>query len=179
MGAKNSSNEDEPFEIKVKLNEKSEVDVFCLEKFKIKKTDKISRVKEIIFNTYRQDDTYNTYKKYVKLYKDGQLLKDSRKVKSYDINSSSVLETKSTKKGEILLFFCDSKTQVGIFVTEKDKVYDIFKSIEYNFPQVYEYKEGFELICNSRVIYRKSTTVGELELKNFDKVIVIERILDG
>ena len=146
------------FKIKVK-NENNEIDHIS-----VNSSDKIKQIKTAICKIQKK-----YIFKYLLIYKDDQLLDDNNTVSSYNIVPNDTLIYKSSKK-IYCIFFKESDTKAGAYVTDDDTISSRFYSVSEYFPypglrKIREFFfDGYKINSDS--------TFGDHKMKEFDCIVV-------
>ena len=149
------------FNVKVKIDENE------IKEITIKENNTIKELKEKIGKIQFKID-----QKYLQIYKDNILLDENNTVASYNITKSDILTIKSSREGEFLIFFSYDDKKVGKYVANEDKIFDTFISVIEFFQEDTELT--VELIFENININSK-ITVGDLNMQEFDTVLVVQR----
>ena len=146
------------FKIKVK-NENNEIDHIS-----VNSSDKIKQIKTAICKIQKK-----YIFKYLLIYKDDQLLDDNNTVSSYNIVPNDTLTYKSSKK-IYCIFFKESDTKAGAYVTDDDTISSRFYSVSEYFPYP-GLRKIREFFFNGYKIDSVST-FGSHHMKEFDCIVV-------
>ena len=120
-------------------------------------------------------------KEYFDIYKGDQLLDDDKTIKFYDINNSDILTINSSRKDKFLVIFSGMSQEVGKYVSNSDKIWDIYSSIEkYFYENSYkgDRNAGYELIYQN-ISISKENTFGDYEFKEVNYIVVSLRFMTG
>ena len=114
---------------------------------------------------------------YVLIYKGNTLLEESRTVESYNITQKDTLSIKSSRKGELLVYFYCKERTVGKYVKKEDSIFEAFNWVKFKFKDYLNSLNELFLIYAKQLIRNSKNVTFESENITEKSKIIVERMV--